>query len=60
MPEIIELLPEAPGLAHPFFEDEQEYNLFRERFIQMVTPELERWQEARRKSEEESRQRLLR
>lgn len=60
MPEILELLPEAPELARPLFPDEQEYDLFRERFIETVAPQLERWQEARRKSEEESRQRLLR
>ncbi len=60
MPEILELLPENPGLAAPLFNDEEEYFKFREDFIEAVADEQEKWLEARRRSEEEARQRLLR
>ncbi len=60
MPEVLELLPENPGLAAPLFKTEEDYARFREHFIETVSPELEKWMEARRKSEEEARQRLLR
>lgn len=56
----LELLPEATKLAKPLFAKEEDYDKFREDFIETVTPELEKWAEARRKSEEEARQRLLR
>jgi len=60
MPEVLELLPENPGLATPLFDSEDDYTRFREEFIATVSPELEKWMEARRRSEEEARQRLLR
>ena len=60
MPEILELLPEDHVEATPLFENEEEYFDFREVFMQEVIPEQEKWLEARMKSEEESRQRLLR
>ena len=60
MPEVIELLPESPGLARPLFATEEDYSRFREEYIETVSPELDKWMEARRKSEEEARQRLLR
>lgn len=60
MPEVLELLPENPGLATPLFDSEVDYTRFREEFIKTVSPELEKWMEARRRSEEEARQRLLR
>jgi hypothetical protein len=55
-----ELLPGEATLSRPLFETEASYEQFREAFIEEVTPQQERWQEARLKSEEEARQRLLR
>ncbi len=60
MPEVLELLPEHPGLASPLFATDDDYAKFREEYVETVSPELEKWMEARRKSEEEARQRLLR
>lgn len=55
-----ELLPQEEELSSPLFASEASYDQFREAFIEEVAPEQEKWQEARRKSEEEARQRLLR
>lgn len=60
MPEILELLPDTTEVATPLFVSQQEYIVFREAFMQVVIPQQEEWLEARMKSEEESRQRLLR
>jgi hypothetical protein len=60
MPEVIELIPNQATLTQPLFPDAKGYAEFRESFMDQVIPELERLQEARRKSEQESRQRLLR
>lgn len=60
MPETFELLPSNPGLARPLFEKEDDYLRFRESFTDTVVPKQEEWMEARRRSEEEARQRLLR
>ncbi len=60
MPQVLELLPENPGLERDLFATEEDYSKFREEYIETVSPELEKWMEARRKSEEEARQRLLR
>jgi len=46
-------------VASRLFNDE-EYAIFRESFMDEVIPRQEEWMEARRKSEEEARQRLLR
>ena len=60
MTETLELLPNEQELSRPLFANEEEYLKFRESFIDTVVPQQEEWQEARRKSEEEARQRLLR
>jgi hypothetical protein len=60
MAEILELLPNERQLSRPLFANNTDYDEFREAFIEEVMPKQEKWQEARRKSEEESRQRLLR
>jgi len=60
MPETLELLPNQQALSRPLFASDEEYVKFRESFIEKVVPVQEEWQEARRKSEEEARQRLLR
>jgi hypothetical protein len=60
MAETYELLPNNPGLARPLFENDDDYLRFRESFTDTVVPEQEEWMKARRRSEEEARQRLLR
>ncbi|MSU49002.1 MAG: hypothetical protein EXS37_07950 [Opitutus sp.] len=60
MPEILELIPNQAAVMQPLFPDATAYAEFRESFMNEVIPELERLQEARRKSEQESRERLLR
>jgi hypothetical protein len=60
MGELLELLPNEGELCRPLFANDAEYDEFREEFIREVVPQQEKWQEARRKSEEEARQRLLR
>lgn len=55
-----ELLPQEETLSTPLFSSDASYEQFREAFIEQVAPEQEKWQEARLKSEEEARQRLLR
>jgi hypothetical protein len=60
MPTVPELVPNEAELAKPLFAREEDYADFRESFMDKAIPELERLLEARRKSEQESRQRLLR
>lgn len=60
MPHTLELLPDASQTATPLFQTEEEYAAFRQSFMDEVIPRQEEWMEARRKSEEEARQRLLR
>ena len=60
MSQTLELLPDQQERLEPFFKDEADYLKFREWYIEEVGPELERLAEARRKSEQEARQRLLR
>ena len=60
MPPTFELLPNEDELARPLFATAEDYDKFRESFIEAVVPQQEEWLQARRKSEEESRQRLLR
>jgi len=52
------LIPEETQLT-PLFPDESDYREFRARFAEDVSPQLEELREARRKSEEDARQRLL-
>lgn len=60
MSKALELLPENPGLASPLFATEADYLKFRGEYVETVLPELEKWMDARRKSEDEARQRILR
>jgi hypothetical protein len=60
MPPVLELVPNEAAISKPLFADEAAYNQFRESYMEKVIPELERLQEARLKSEQEARQRLLR
>lgn len=60
MPEVIELIPNQAAVSQPLFPDAEAYAQFRESFMNEAIPELERLQDARRRSEQESRQRLLR
>lgn len=60
MPPTLELLPDQAKTATPLFSSPEDYAQFRETFMVEVIPRQEEWLEARRKSEEEARQRLLR
>ena len=60
MPETLEIIPEKEVVVTPVFEKPEDYERFREEFMEEVIPKQEAWQEARRKSEQESRERLLR
>lgn len=60
MPPDLQLLPDENQTATPLFPTEEEYAEFRQSFMDEVIPRQEEWLEARRKSEEEARQRLLR
>ena len=59
MSEILELVPSEMIVSRPFFATEEAYQEFRESYMEEVIPKLEKWQEARRKSEEESRFRFV-
>lgn len=59
MPPTIEILPNQTEVAMPLFPDQADYNSFRESFMEKAIPELDILLEARRKSEQEARQRLL-
>lgn len=52
------ILPDG-NESTPLFESPQDYREFRERYVEAMRPELEQQSEARRKSEEEARRRLL-
>jgi hypothetical protein len=56
----IELNSNATSKPRRFFSNEKEYARFRKSFVTEVKPRQEEWSEARRKSEQEARQRLLR
>lgn len=61
MPETINLnslLPEGTELT-PLFPEESAYRDFRARYADDMRPKLDKLNEARRRSEEEARQRLL-
>lgn len=59
MPELLEIVPEGVE-SKPLFEKEEDYEKFRESFSEAVRPIQEKWLDARRRSEEEARHRLLR
>jgi hypothetical protein len=60
MVSIFELVPNQQEVSQPLFPSAEAQRAFCESFSDSVRPELERLEEARRKSEQESRQRLLR
>ncbi len=60
MPPLIEVIPNQSEQTQPLFAHEEEYVIFREKFMSQAIPELEKSMEARRNSEKESRERLLR
>lgn len=60
MVQTIELLPDAAEKPRPLFPNPEDYARFREAFMEEVIPQQEKWTEARRRSEEKARQRLLR
>jgi hypothetical protein len=59
MPPVIEILPNQARVTKPLFSTQADYNRFREAFLAKTKDDLDRLQEARRKSEQAARQRLL-
>jgi hypothetical protein len=60
MSEPLEVIPEQKELSQPLFNSESEYQEFRRSYTEEVTPELELLREARRQSEEQSKQHWMR
>ena len=56
MSEPLEAIPEQAEVSKPLFDSEQECQDFRRSYTEEIMPELERLREARRQSEEESKQ----
>jgi hypothetical protein len=56
MKELLEVIPGQKELSQPLFNSEREYQDFRRSYTEEITPELELLREARRQSEEESKQ----
>ena len=56
MRERLEVIPGQADLAQPLFESEHQYQEFRRSYSEAITPELEDLREARRQSEEQSKQ----
>lgn len=60
MNEQLEVIPGEEELSQPLFNSEREYQEFRRTYTEEVTPELELLREARRQSEEQSKQHWMR
>lgn len=56
MKERLEVIPGQDELAQPLFNSEHEYQEFRRSYSEEITPGLEDLREARRQSEEQSKQ----
>jgi len=56
MKEPLEVIPRQQELSHPLFDSERDYQEFRRSYAEEVAPELEDLREARRQSEEQSKQ----
>lgn len=56
MKEPIEVIPRQQELSQPLFNSEREYQEFRRSYSEVITPELEDLREARRQSEDQSKQ----
>ena len=56
MSQPIEVIPGQDELSQPLFDSEDEYQKFRHSYSEEITPELENLREARRQSEEQSKQ----
>ena len=56
MKELLEVIPGQAELSQPLFNSEREYQEFRRSYSEEITPELEDLREARRQSEEQSKQ----
>lgn len=59
MLDTLDIIPEKAE-TRPHFESIEEYERFREEFVGRIVPIQDKWREARRRSEEEARHRLLR
>ena len=60
MTDLLEVVPGQKELAQPLFKSEREYEDFRRSYSEQIAPELELLREARRQSEEESKQHWMR
>ena len=60
MKEPLEVIPEQEEKSQPLFKSEREYQDFRRSYSEEITPELELLREARRQSEEQSKQHWMR
>jgi hypothetical protein len=60
MNELLEVIPGQRELSKPLFDSEHEYQEFRRSYAEEITPELELLREARRQSEEQSKQHWMR
>ena len=56
MNELLEVIPGQAELSQPLFSSEREYQDFRKSYAEEILPALELLREARRQSEEESKQ----
>lgn len=56
MKELLEVIPQQKELSQPLFKSESEYQEFRRSYSEEIAPELEDLREARRQSEEQSKQ----
>ena len=56
MKELLEVIPGQQDVSQPMFNSEREYQEFRRSYSEEITPELEDLREARRQSEEQSKQ----
>ena len=56
MYQTLELIPGQAAVSQPLFEQEADYQEFRRSFAEEVAPQLERFREARRQSEEDAKQ----
>ena len=53
---LLEAIPGQADLSQPLFNSEREYQEFRRSYSEKIAPELEDLREARRQSEEQSKQ----
>lgn len=55
----LELVTDQSNVSELVYQDQREYEKFRENFYEDVKPALEKWLAARQKSEEEAKRRFV-